>query len=1283
MFSRLFSAILRTLAPATLIAALLSGPPVSPARAQSDSQIDDLVAEVRTLTRAGRHAEAMDVAQKGIGAFEAKWGREDVRTAAALYGIGHALRWQSRYASAKELLLRALPIFERSAQGKDNADIARTLTELGWTSVYTLALKDAEGYFTRALKINQALFGPDSIPCAWSLDGLATASIYGSQFDAAERYAEQSLEIKKQRLDPAHDDIGVGLASLATAKFKNGKLTEAADLFDKVLQMERAKSEPDRVRLADITGLLALVRFDKGDYATAERLIREVLESLEQSGAIERGTYYASFNLLAKILVFTNRFADGEAAAKEVVEAYGVVQVVTARDVLDANNTLSIMYVGLDRYAEAEQALKKSLTVAEETFGENSLDVSVALENLAFIYSSIERSQEALELFGRILRIRKTVLPEGHAQIGSVYTYRARVYNRLRRYQEAEADAREAIRIVSAVYGDTYPMVMTTRDELGTALKGLGRYDEAVQVYKESIDRALAADGEKSLRVPVYLHNVGLVYDLANRYAEAEEAFLRSIAAKQPGTIFEAQTRKVLADLYFKTSRHAEARENYRRAMAVFVEAFVKTAASRTEYEGGIWLKATASAYVGVLKAVSDASPSEREATAKEAFEAAQWLLRTSTSTTLSQLGARYAAGSGDLAQRIRARQDDIQRWQTLNAQLDRTISQPIADRSPTQVVAIRSELAQLETRLADADKVIAEKFPAYAELAGPRPVTVDEVRKLIHADEALLQFAFFDQRAVAWTVTKSNVSWYSIPLGNDGLATLVAALRCGLDYDGAWADGGARCTGLLGMKYSGDDRRLGLPLPFDLARAHSLYKLLFEQAEKLVAGKHVLVVASGALTQLPLQVLVERLPAGSDAGLQQREVALVGLEMRDLTEEARRQAQLVAGGGVSIVKAVPGGPADLAGLKADDILLSVGGRRVSYTAQAVEAVRAQTPRSAVRLTVWRGAEVPIDVQLSATTLQTWRPLFLQAGAAREVAWFGRSHAITVLPAVSSLKALRLNAKASRARKPFLGVGNPLLDGPNSGFAALSEAARQRRRCGPASAVQVAAARTGVGSVVQRSGIADVAELRQAPPLPETADELCSVAAMLGVGDADVLLGARASEVEIARLNAAGRLRDYRIVHFATHGVLAGEASGSAEPGLVLTPPAVGSAANDGYLSASEIAGLNLDADWVILSACNTAAGDAKGAESFSGLARAFFYAGARALLVSHWYVDSNATVALIKGAFMQLRANPRLGRAEALRRSMRALMDGTADTSSHPSAWAPFVVVGEGSASR
>ena len=155
----------------------------------------------------------------------------------------------------------------------------------------------------------------------------------------------------------------------------------------------------------------------------------------------------------------------------------------------------------------------------------------------------------------------------------------------------------------------------------------------------------------------------------------------------------------------------------------------------------------------------------------------------------------------------------------------------------------------------------------------------------------------------------------------------------------------------------------------------------------------------------------------------------------------------------------------------------------------------------------------------------------------------------------------------------------------------------------------------------------------------------------------------------------------YRLLHFATHGAIAGQLRGTHEPGLVLTPPDVATEEDDGYLSASEIAALKLDADWVILSACNTAAGAATSAEALSGLAWAFIYAQARALLVSHWEVYSDATVKLITASFREMARDPKVGRAEALRRSMLALIDKGEPHEVHPSYWAPFVVVGEGGA--
>lgn len=180
----------------------------------------------------------------------------------------------------------------------------------------------------------------------------------------------------------------------------------------------------------------------------------------------------------------------------------------------------------------------------------------------------------------------------------------------------------------------------------------------------------------------------------------------------------------------------------------------------------------------------------------------------------------------------------------------------------------------------------------------------------------------------------------------------------------------------------------------------------------------------------------------------------------------------------------------------------------------------------------------------------------------------------------------------------------------------------------------------------------------------------------IGADLSQIRLGARATEREVKHLSETGQLARYRIVHFATHGALAGQVQGNVEPGLLLTPPENPSDEDDGYLTASEIAGLKLDADWVVLSACNTAAGGTQGAEALSGLARAFIYAQARALLASHWEVASDATVKLVTGAIKRLAADKSMGRAEAVRQSMLAMIDKGKPQEAHPAFWAPFVVV-------
>ena len=280
---------------------------------------------------------------------------------------------------------------------------------------------------------------------------------------------------------------------------------------------------------------------------------------------------------------------------------------------------------------------------------------------------------------------------------------------------------------------------------------------------------------------------------------------------------------------------------------------------------------------------------------------------------------------------------------------------------------------------------------------------------------------------------------------------------------------------------------------------------------------------------------------------------------------------------------------------------------------------------------------------------------------AAPASWLADRYAFSTMPSVSALRALRAFTRVPLAEAPFVGFGDPVLGGG---------ATAQRQLA--ARSLFVADGASTIGPT--RIGIADVRAIRQAESLPETADELRALSAALGASATSLYLQDKATETNAKNLD----LYRYRVIAFATHGLMAGEMTGVVEPGLILTPPAEGSLLDDGYLTASEVIQLKLNADWVLLSACNTAAPDGTpGAEGLSGLAKAFFYAGARSLLVSNWYVASDAAVRITTEMLKSYSADPKLGKAEALRSSMKKLR---ADPKfAHPLYWAPFTVVGEG----
>lgn len=334
---------------------------------------------------------------------------------------------------------------------------------------------------------------------------------------------------------------------------------------------------------------------------------------------------------------------------------------------------------------------------------------------------------------------------------------------------------------------------------------------------------------------------------------------------------------------------------------------------------------------------------------------------------------------------------------------------------------------------------------------------------------------------------------------------------------------------------------------------------------------------------------------------------------------------------------------------------------------------------------VWQGAKVllavphaalgqlPLALLPTAATAQPGKSAVSFAGY-QAVPWLLRHVAIAQLPSITALASLRKLPPGDASRRSFIGFGDPL----------FSKAQAQE------AGVQLAATTLATRSAFRlrnspHTARADSAGLALLPRLPDTNDEIREIGKVLGADPAqDLYLQARATEKAVLETDLSGR----RVVMFATHGLVPGDLDGLVQPALALTSPEVVTGAGDGFLTMDNVLSLKLNADWVVLSACNTASGAGAGAEAVSGLGRAFFYAGARALLVSNWPVETVAARLLMTNLFRRQVAAGDMTKAEALRQSMLALMDGPgaldektgkADFSyAHPLFWAPFVVVGD-----
>jgi WD40 repeat protein/CHAT domain-containing protein/tetratricopeptide (TPR) repeat protein len=1113
--------------------------------------------------------------------------------------------------------------------GEDHLHVSRSLSLLGELNSALGRYTEAEKHYMRALKIRTNALSRNHLDMAEILNNVGDLYYIQARYKAAEVHHHRALAIREQVLNHDHPDVAQSLASLASAIMAQGRYGDVEWLLERSLSIRERVQGSGRADTAQSLNLLGILRNGQGRYADAEKLLDQAIAVVEQ--------YVGSDHpKLAEIL-----------------------------------NNQGHLLTSLARYGEATQLYKRALAISEKTLGPEHLEIAQSLGGLATVALAETRSDEAELLCNRAIQLGERALGPQHPFVGRNLTMLAGFYSWVGRYSEAEPLLKRAVGIAEKTYGAEHREVASALMSLGYLYDRQERIGEAASMYRRALTVLEKALGPEHREVSDPLQSVANSWARWGYHAEAEPLYRRAVAIREkalgPDHPDVGDILLTLANFLSDLGRNAEAEPLSARGLAIVEKAYHADHPAVAKGLGSL-----GNIYSHQRRFAEADSLLQRSLRIEEKMLRPNHPEIASALWALAVMNAKRGDVQEALAYQRRASALLVRRIEVSGGGGEENRLERTRGYGYFRFHAALANLANDRETLFDESFVMAQwgvqtaageaLAQMSARLAGGGGALAEALR---NRDELLRQqqdaHANLNRELVAGDVLSAN-----------RVRDLIVAV------DGRLGSLEQRLT-----KEFPDFARFASPQPVDVAAARASLRenevlIAFLQASTYVTAQEdafawVLTKTSSRWAKLaldPSQISehVNALRCGLDTTLWYNEK----------TKERCR----------ALLKAEP---VKDTSTNVDVLPFDAPRAHALYQALLQPFADLIAGKHLIIVPDEFLATLPFGVLLTAPPVVTDA---LDLASYRNYAWLGIEQPITVLPSVSSLKSLRQFAKRSRASRPYLGVGNPLLDGPQGDqrwgayHKQQAQLAREKRCGAPAPSSQVAEFRARQPTefvALFRNAKVDIEQVRSLEALPESADELCDVGQSLGASEDDILLGARATEDAVKSLSETGRLAEFAILHFATHGAMSGQIKGAAEPGLILTPPATGMVdarklqRDDGFLTASEIAALKLDADWVILSACNTASGALRSGEALSGIARAFFFAGARALLVSHWEIGSEAAVKLTTRAISELKSGQATGRSEALSRSMRHLLMNGAPIEAHPSVWAPFILVGEG----
>lgn len=1104
----------------------------------------------------------------------------------------------------------------------------------------------------------------------------------------AERIYRKWIEEATKRYGADGLITSLGYRLLAGSLETQNRLKEAEPLWKRLLDIDRAQLGEDDDETLTAYMFLSSNYIKQGRPGEALPLRRAILaKRIAQRGEKDPKTIIAMANL-ATVLSDLGEMTEAETLFRKALATSLEVHGENHAETATAYGNLGDALRSLGRHGEAAPMLEKARLIDEALPDTKSTDIALRYYNNAVNFGDMGRYAEAGAAAAKALDLWRTSKGDDSPQAATGYTAVGYALMSEGRFAEAGDAYRKALAIRRARLGEEHPLTGEAYNNLALNMENQGQPPSMIEpMFRKALDITRASLGENSQRTATLYGNVAHNLNQQGRFSEAQPMYHRALEAQEriTGTA-HASYATMLLNLAYNMSdegKDEEAVPMMRRALDIFRAKFgddnpetawaytslgsTLGALGRHKEEAEMTAKAldirrrllgedhplTAVAYGNVGDALVRGDAEHGDKVAEPYYRQALAILLRTTGESHIDAAHAYSRLASNLVRQGRAAEAEqasakavaiLRRLSeqaaaggnafTLSA-LDRQQADPSRSIYTTYMnaaFALMSETPDAAGQSAIQGRAFLAAQDAISSASG-RAVLQTAARgaaKTPQMAEAVRQEQ--DLAARANMLDKNLLRALS-----DRKPVEVTRLRGELDAVQAEL---ADVSALIDRKYPAY-RELVSPRPISLA----------ETQKALRPGEALLLMTEAANT-FHLFVVTPTAVGWSRPG---REIGVILKQISDLrcdvdyaTCTDARKAEL---------DALPATEKEQEGQRRFDLDTS----HALYQAliEPVEPLLKGSTRLYVASSGKLG-DLPLAL-LSTSGLPAGADMADPDVLAR-AQWLADRYGFTSLPSVAALTLAR-DPRAKAGLDSFRGYGAPVLLGGDTGSRAA----------------------TGVGvfDAVSDAGspLADPDALRKLAPLPGTKVELAAMAKLFAAPDKSLTLDRGATE---AALRQDPTLAKSRVIAIATHGLLPDPGLGLGEPGLVLTPPATPSDLDDGLLTATEAAGLNLSADWVILSACNTAsASNSGGNDSLSALARGFLYAGAGALLASHWRVSDDATAALTVETLLARRADPALTRAQALQIGMKTVRSGKrADGAdlpgwrpawSHPSAWAAF----------